>query len=88
MIVKDEITLYTSVKHLYSLIFFLYYHTNALFQTIPDLTAVDYPDQKQRFEIVYNLLSPIYNNRVRVKLLVTETSNSVPSLTSIHEGLN
>ena len=32
-----------------------------------DATAVDYPGREKRFEIVYHLLSPHLNHRVRVK---------------------
>jgi NADH-quinone oxidoreductase subunit C len=37
-----------------------------------DLTAVDYPERPERFEIVYNLLSMAANRRIRVKLTVGE----------------
>jgi NADH/F420H2 dehydrogenase subunit C len=87
VIVKNEIIIYTSTKHLNSLISFLYYHTNTLFQTIPDITAVDYPDQKLRFEVIYNLLSPIYSARIRIKILAGE-ADPVPSLVNIFPGAN
>ena len=67
IIIKNEIIIYTAVKHLNALISFLYYHTNTLFKTVPDITAIDYPDQKLRFEVVYLLLSPFYSNRIRIK---------------------
>lgn len=87
IIIKNEIIIYTSVKHLNSLISFLYYHTNTLFQLLPDITAVDYPDQKLRFEVVYNLLSPSYSTRVRIKTLIDEIT-PVPSITNIYYGAN
>lgn len=74
---------YTSVKHLYQPILFLCYHTNALYHTVPDITAVDYPDH--RGEIVYNLLSTIYNNRLRVKTF-PHSLRGAPSVTSIYAG--
>ena len=51
------------------------------------MTAIDYPEQAQRFEVVYNLLSTQYHNRIRVKTLVDQVT-SVPSLVSIYDGLN
>ncbi|MBV8963713.1 MAG: NADH-quinone oxidoreductase subunit C [Hyphomicrobiales bacterium] len=42
------------------------------FVCLIDVTAVDYPSRDQRFDVVYHLLSPKYNRRVRVKLEVDE----------------
>ncbi len=61
ILVKNEIIIYTSNKNVNSLITFLYYHTNTLFKTVTDITAIDYPDQKLRFDVVYILLSSIYS---------------------------
>lgn len=87
IIVKNEIIIYTSAKHVNKLIFFLNAHTNALFQTLSELTAVDYPDQKLRFEVIYNLLSTLYCTRIRVKTLIDEIT-PLPSLTNIYPGAN
>ena len=86
-IIKGEAVLYTSCRHLYELLFFLRNHTNALYHTIPDITAIDYPENKQRFEVVYNLLSPFYNHRIRIKTLVDEIT-PLPSLMSVYDGTN
>jgi len=45
---------------------------NCHFKQLVDLTAVDYPDQAERFEVVYNLLSLKLNQRLRVKLTTDE----------------
>lgn len=87
IIIKNEIIIYTSVKHLNSLIFFLSAHTNALFQILSELTAIDYPDQKLRFEVIYNLLSPLYSTRIRIKVLIDEIT-PIPSITNIYSGAN
>ncbi len=87
IIVKNEIIIYTSVKHLNNLISFFYYHTNTLFKIIPEITAIDYPDQKLRFEVVYIMLSPIYSARIRIKTLVDEIT-PVPSITNIYPSAN
>ena len=79
--------LFTLCKHLYSLIYFLCYYTNSLYQTVPDMTAVDYPENNDRFEVVYNLTSVVYQHRVRVKTLVNETT-PLPSLTPLFDGVN
>jgi NADH:ubiquinone oxidoreductase subunit C len=51
------------------------------------MTAVDYPENNDRFEVVYNLTSVVYQHRVRVKTLVNETT-PLPSLTSLYDGVN
>lgn len=86
IVIKNEIILYTSSKYLYSLIFFLRYHTNTQYNIVSDITAIDYPEHKQRFEIVYNLLSPLYNSRLRVKTIIDEMT-PLPSLTVIYPGI-
>jgi NADH-quinone oxidoreductase subunit C len=37
-----------------------------------DITATDYPARAKRFDVVYHLLSPSHNQRVRVKAAVGE----------------
>ena len=61
---------------------FLKDHTNCQFKTLIDITAVDYPNREDRFEVVYQLLSVKYNSRIRVKANVNEMS-AVPSITPI-----
>jgi NADH-quinone oxidoreductase subunit C len=55
---------------------------NCQFKQLVDITAVDYPDQAERFEVVYNLLSLKLNQRVRVKL-TTDERNPVASVTGV-----
>jgi len=53
------------------------------FQQLIDLTAVDYPDRDQRFDVVYHLLSLTKNVRVRVKVETNEQS-PVPTVTGVY----
>lgn len=52
------------------------------FHQLVDLTAVDFPDRAERFEVVYHLLSVRHNHRVRVKLCV-EDEVLVPSIVCV-----
>lgn len=47
-----------------------------------DICAVDWPAREQRFDVVYHLLSPRQNARVRIKVHVDE-GRPVPSVTGI-----
>lgn len=64
----QEPTIYTTPEHLVPLMYFLRDHVNTQFKCLLDVTAVDYPERKTRFEVVYHLLSPKWNNRIRVKV--------------------
>ena len=57
------------------------------FVSFIDLTAVDWPGRAQRFDVVYHLLSPTHNRRIRVKIEVGETT-PVPSATDVFPGAN
>jgi NADH-quinone oxidoreductase subunit C len=50
-----------------------------------DVTAVDWPQREQRFDVVYHFLSPKQNTRVRVKVVTDETT-PVPSIISEFPG--
>ena len=61
---------------------FLRQDPNCLFEMLVDVCGVDYPERRERFEVVYNLLSLRHNQRVRVKLAVDE-GVAVPSVHDI-----
>lgn len=52
------------------------------FVSLIDLTAVDYPERAERFDVVYHLLSLKQNVRVRVKI-ATDEETPVPSITGV-----
>lgn len=55
---------------------------NCLFKVMVDVTAADYPERAERFEVVYNLLSLSHNQRIRVKVS-TDENEPVPSVTQL-----
>ena len=56
-----------------------------LFWCIIDITAVDWPEREKRFDVVYHLLSPRRNQRIRVKVETDEVM-PVPSIVSVYRG--
>jgi len=52
-----------------------------------DVTAADYPEREERFEVVYNLLSLSHNMRVRVKVM-TDEETPVPSIVEVYSSAN
>ncbi|MEO6179371.1 MAG: NADH-quinone oxidoreductase subunit C [Devosia sp.] len=55
------------------------------FISFVDVCGADYPDREERFEVVYHLLSPTRNNRIRLKIH-TDDEIPVPSITSVFPG--
>ena len=60
---------------------------NLIFDQLIDITAVDYPSNSLRFEIIYILLSMVLNKRVVVKTFLGE-SEGIESITNIHKSAN
>jgi NADH-quinone oxidoreductase subunit C len=55
------------------------------FVSFIDECGVDYPDREERFEVVYHLLSPYTNQRIRLKVH-TDDETPVPSVTPVFPG--
>jgi NADH-quinone oxidoreductase subunit C len=52
------------------------------FGCLIDICGVDYPEREERFDVVYHLLSPWLNHRIRVRTK-TDASQPVPSIVGI-----
>ena len=52
------------------------------FGCLIDVCGVDYPDREQRFEVVYHLLSPWLNQRIRLRVR-TDAETPVPSIVTL-----
>ena len=66
---------------------FLKTNKDTKFRQLIDITAVDYPEQSQRFKLVYLFLSHEINSRIIVDFFVNE-NEIVSSLTSIFPSAN
>ncbi len=82
-----ELTITTTVRDIVKVVTFLRDDERCQFWSIVDITAVDWPGRTQRFDIVYHLLSPKQNARIRVKLEVDEAT-PVPSIIDVFPGAN
>lgn len=51
------------------------------------ISGIDYYSKKYRFCVVYDLLSLVYNNRIRIKIFLSETS-SILSITNYYSSAN
>jgi NADH-quinone oxidoreductase subunit C len=55
------------------------------FVNVVDVCGVDWPARERRFDVVYHLLSPRQNVRIRVKVM-TDADTPVPSITGVFAG--
>jgi len=69
---QKEISLIVKKHYLIPVLFFLKNHIKYQFKILTCISGVDYPSQKYRFKVVYELLSIKYNTRLRVKVLTDE----------------
>ena len=69
---QKEISLIVKRNHLIPVLIFLKNHIQYQFKVLTCISGVDYPSQKYRFKVVYELLSVRYNMRLRVKVLTDE----------------
>lgn len=52
------------------------------FEVLIDICGVDYPARAERFDVVYHLLSPRKNRRIRLKVM-TDEAHPVPSAVEV-----
>jgi NADH-quinone oxidoreductase subunit C len=57
------------------------------FGCLIDICGADYPEREERFDVVYHLLSPWLNHRIRVRLK-TDAASPVPSIVSLFPAAN
>lgn len=81
----DCVTCLVKKEDLYDFMKFLKTDEKLKFNMIVDVTAVDYPEVKPRFEIVYHVYSIDNNIRLRIKSKVEE-NDSLESVTSLWKG--
>ncbi len=81
----DALNLTTSAENIISVLRFLRDDVQTQFISFIDLCGVDYPEREMRFEVVYHLLSPRQNMRVRLKLS-TNAETPIPSVVEVYPG--
>jgi NADH dehydrogenase (ubiquinone) Fe-S protein 3 len=82
-----ELTFIINKNYNILIINFFKKYTNAQYNTISDMCAVDYPTKIYRFEIIYTLLSLTYNSRIKLKAYLKDLE-SINSITTIFSGAN
>ena len=80
-----ELTVTAQAGEILSVMRYLRDDPHCLFYNLIDITAVDWPSRERRFDVVYHLLSPKLNLRIRVKV-ETDEATPVPSVIEVFPG--
>jgi NADH-quinone oxidoreductase subunit C len=84
-ITRGELTMTVAPTEIVSFVRFLRDDARLAFISFVDICGVDWPSREQRFDVVYHLLSPRQNARIRLKV-ATDEATPVPSLTPVFPG--
>jgi NADH-quinone oxidoreductase subunit C len=80
-----ELTLVASATDILDVVRFLRDNSSCKFINLTDICGVDWPAREKRFDVVYHFLSPVQNQRIRVKVAADEQT-PVASLTGLFPG--
>ena len=83
----DELTIHADRSNIIQVLRFLRDDPSCRFVCFIDICGVDYPSRENRFDVVYHLLSPYQNTRVRVKVQ-TDEDTPVPSAVDVFPAAN
>jgi NADH-quinone oxidoreductase subunit C len=72
VVAHDELTLDIAREGIVEVLTFLRDDGKCRFEVLIDICGVDWPAREKRFDVVYHLLSPRLNQRIRVKLQTDE----------------
>jgi NADH-quinone oxidoreductase subunit C len=84
---EPELTVHVKPETIIAVLTHLRDDPGCQFYAFIDITAVDWPQREKRFDVVYHLLSPTQNARIRIKIEVGE-DETVASATGVFLGAN
>jgi len=80
-----ELSIDVAPEDIVAVLTFLKTDMQCQFVSFIDISGVDYPAREKRFDVVYHLLSPRQNQRVRVRVQ-TDEDTPVPSVVEVYPG--
>lgn len=86
-IINNELLVVVHKSYLLDLLLFFKLNVNCQYKVLTLITASDYPLKKKRFEVIYELLSLNYNQRLRIKVYLHELE-SLPSCETVFPAAN
>jgi len=85
---RGDLSVQVSAEGLSEVAQFLHDDPGLAFDHITDICSADYPDDLERFEVIYHFLSLPTGTRIRVKARVPEENPSIASVSHIWKGAN
>jgi NADH-quinone oxidoreductase subunit C len=82
-----ELTVVVVPEQIVSVLAALRDDSQCQFEQLIDICGVDYPERAKRFDVVYHLLSPRRNQRIRIKC-ETDADTPVPSVIGVFPAAN
>jgi NADH-quinone oxidoreductase subunit C len=82
-----ELTVSARADDVVQVVAFLRDDPRCQFSAFVDIAGADYPGRDKRFDVVYHLLSPRHNRRIRVKVETDEVT-PVPSIVDLFPAAN
>lgn len=82
-----ELTIYAKADKIIPLLKLLRTDGRCRFEVLIDICGVDWPGRDNRFDVVYHLLSPRLNHRIRVKIETNE-EDAVESAVGVFPAAN
>jgi NADH-quinone oxidoreductase subunit C len=83
----DELIILARADQIVKILTFLRDDPLCLFKVLVDICGADYPERPKRFDVVYNLLSLVHNQRVRIKVKA-DSLTPIPSVTGVYNSAN
>ena len=83
---RSEVTVQVAAERILDLTRYLHDAPDASFDHLTDICSVDYPEDAQRFEVVYHLHSLAHGRRLRLKARLSEDNATIASVTSVWKG--
>jgi NADH-quinone oxidoreductase subunit C len=87
IVAYGELSLFVEAGDIIDVLTFLKNDVQCQFFAFIDISGVDYPVREKRFEVVYHLLSPRQNQRIRVKVS-TDEETPIPSVIEVFPAAN
>lgn len=86
--VRGELSVRVVADHMVEIATFLHDDPAMAFDHITDVCSADYPDDPERFEVIYHLLSLPHGTRLRIKARLTEDHPTIASVSGVWKGAN
>src|SRR5207344_2932974 len=83
---RGELSARVAAARLLDIARYLHDAPEAAFDHLTDICSVDYPEDQLRFEVVYHLHSLPLQQRLRLKVRITEDDPTIASVTGVWKG--